>query len=120
MRVNRPDEPGYAGMSTFQKVPLVLEAGELAGHDVAIVGAPMDDMVTHRPGARFGPRAIRTVTEGGGEPSAWHMDLGIDPFAELRVVDHGDASVVPADPARSHQAIHDAVERVVRAGCVPI
>lgn len=120
MRANRTDEPGYAGIATFQKVPLVLDAAELEGSDVAIVGAPMDDMVTHRPGARFGPRAIRGVTEGGGEPSAWHMGLGIDPFAELKVVDHGDASVVPGDAVRSHAAIHAAVARVMGAGCVPV
>ena len=120
MRANRPDEPGYAGLATFQKVPLVLEAAELAGADVAIVGAPIDDFASHRPGTRFGPRAIRASSEGGGEPSAWHMDLGLDPFQELVVVDHGDASVVPADGARSHAAIHDAVARIVAAGTVPV
>lgn len=120
MRANRTDEPGYAGMATFQKVPLVLDTAELERADVAIVGAPMDDMVTHRPGARFGPRAIQSVTEGGGEPSAWHMGLGIDPFAELKVVDHGDASVVPGDAGRSHAAIYDAVARVMASDCVPI
>ena len=120
MRANRPDEPGYAGIATFQKVPLVLDPEELVAADVAIVGAPTDDMVTHRPGTRFGPRAIRDVTEGGGEPSAWHLDLGIDPFQELAVVDHGDASVVPADAAASHSGIHAAVARIMAAGAVPI
>ena len=88
--------------------------------DVAIVGAPMDDMVTHRPGTRFGPRAIRDVTEGGGRPSMYHMDLGVDPFAELSIVDHADAEVVPGDPARSHAAIAAAVGRIVDAGAVPV
>ena len=120
MRANRTDEAGYAGIATFQKLPLVLDPSELGGSDVAIVGAPMDDMVTHRPGARFGPRAIRAATEGGGEPSAWHMELGIDPFAELKVVDHGDAAVVPGDAARSHAAIQEAVAGIVAAGAVPV
>ena len=120
MKVNRASEPGYAGIPTFQKVPLALGAEDLRGADVAIVGAPMDEMVTHRPGTRFGPRAIRGVTEGGGEPSMYHLDLGVDPFAELTVVDHSDAEVVPGDPARSHAAIADAVARIVGAGAVPI
>lgn len=120
MRANRPDEAGYAGIATFQKVPLVLEAADLEGADVAVVGAPMDDMVTHRPGARFGPRAIRASRGGGGEPSAWHMDLGVDPFQELAIVDHGDAAVVPGDAVRSHAAIHDAVARIARAGTIPV
>jgi agmatinase len=120
VRANRPDEPAYAGIATFQKVPLALDPAELNGADVAILGAPTDDMASHRPGTRYGPRAVRDASDGGGEPSAWHMDLGLDPFAELRVVDHGDASVVPAEAAASHAGIHEAVGRVMSAGAVPI
>ncbi|HEX2051393.1 MAG TPA: agmatinase [Actinomycetota bacterium] len=120
MEVSRGTEPAFAGIATFQKVPLALDAASLAGADVAIVGAPMDEYVTHRPGARFGPRAIRTAIDGGGPPKAWHMDLGVDPFAELHVVDHGDAEVVPGDPAASHVAISAAVGRIVAAGAVPV
>ncbi|HEX2295910.1 MAG TPA: agmatinase [Actinomycetota bacterium] len=120
MRVGRDWEPAFAGIPTFQKVPLALDEAALAGADVAIVGAPMDEYVTHRPGARFGPRAIRAAIDGGGPPKAWHMDLGVDPFAELRVVDHGDAEVVPGDPAASHVAISAAVGRIVSAGAVPV
>ena len=120
MRANRPDEPGYAGVPTFQKVPLVLDPEELVEADVAIVGAPTDDMVSHRPGTRFGPRAIRDASEGGGEPSAWHLDLGVDPFQGLKVVDHGDASVVPANAQATHAGIHAAVARIMAAGAVPI
>lgn len=120
MRINRPNEPAYAGGATFQKVPLVLEAGDLSGADVVIVGAPMDDFVTHRPGARFGPREIRIATDVGGDPHMWHMDLGVDPFAELRVVDHGDVAVIAGDGHASHRAIRQAVDGVVAAGAVPI
>jgi agmatinase len=120
IRINRDDEPAYAGGLTFQKVPLALGGEELAAADVAIVGAPVDDMVSNRPGARFGPREIRIATDGGGPPEAWHMDLGIDPFAELAIVDHGDASVMPGDARASHDAIAAAVERVLDAGAIPI
>jgi agmatinase len=120
VNINRPDEPAYAGGLTFQKVPLVLDADELAVADVVIVGAPMDDLVTHRPGARFGPREIRIAIDGGGPPASWHMDLGVDPFAELSVVDHGDAAVVPGNGLASHTAIRAAVDRVLDAGAVPV
>jgi agmatinase len=120
MRINRPEEPAYAGGLSFQKVPLVLDPAELDGADVVIVGAPMDDAVSHRPGARFGPREIRIAIDGGGPPEAWHMDLGVDAFAELTVVDHGDAAVVPGDIDRSHRAIREAVTSVVGAGAVPV
>ncbi len=120
MKVNRPDEPAFAGLGTFMKLPLVLEQEELAGADVAVLGAPMDDMVTHRPGTRFGPRAIRTAVDGGGEARMYHMDLGIDPFESLKVVDHGDASVRPGDAAASHAAIEERVAGIVAAGVIPV
>lgn len=120
MRVNRPDEPAFAGMGTFMKLPLVLDPTVLSGADVAILGAPMDDMVTHRPGTRFGPRAIRTAVDGGGQARMYHMDLGVDPFEVLNVVDHGDASVRPGDAVASHAAIAEAVGRICEAGVIPV
>ena len=120
VEANRPDEPGYAGLATFRKLPLVLEPVELRDADVAIIGAPVDDLATHRPGTRFGPRAIRSSSEGGGTPRAPHMDLGIDPFNELRVVDHGDASVAPGRGTDNHAVIKEAVARVTEAGAVPV
>jgi len=120
MRVNRAGEPAYAGSgATFSKLPLVLDPADLAGVDVAIVGAPVDETVTYRPGARFGPRAIRLADVGSGAHRP-NMDLGIDPFDVLTVVDYGDAQVIPADAARSHEAIRRAVGEIRSAGAVPI
>jgi agmatinase len=120
MNVNRPNEPGYAGVgATFCKIPLVLDPADLRGIDVAIVGAPIDEPVSHRPGARFGPRAIRLADAGGG-PWRPNMDVGVNPFEVLTVVDYADAEVVPGDQARSHQAIRRAVGEVCAAGAVPI
>lgn len=121
MEIGRPGEPSYAGGGTFSKLPLVLDVAELEGVDVAIVGAPIDEAVSHRPGARFGPRAIRLADPNAHRPtSAPNMDVGLDPFEVLRVVDHGDAPVIPADAARSHAAIRQTVEAVARAGVIPI
>jgi agmatinase len=120
VRVNRPGEPGYAGVGgTFAKLPLVLDPADLVGVDVAIVGAPIDEAVTYRPGARFGPRAIRLGDVGGG-PHRPNMDVGVNPFEVLTVVDYGDAEVVPADQVRSHAAIRKAVGEICSAGAVPI
>ena len=110
------DKPDYAGLLTFGGVPVTQDAAELAGFDVAIVGAPMDDLVSDRPGTRFGPRAIRAASC----PPGPHLEAKVDAFAELRIVDFGDAPVVPADPERSHRAIEETVGEVVRAGVVPI
>lgn len=120
MNVSRPGEPAYAGAgATFSKVPLVLDPAALVGVDVAILGAPIDETVTYRPGARFGPRAIRQADVGGGSHRP-HMDLGVNPFDVLIVVDYGDAEVIPADQARSHEAIRKAVGEIRSAGATPI
>lgn len=123
MDVSRPGEPAYgAGGATFSRVPLVLDPAGLAGADVAVVGAPIDETVVGRPGARYGPRAIRQAdAAGGGSPPWWpHMELGLDPVQELAIVDHGDVEVTPGDPARSHEALRATVSRVLEAGCVPV
>ncbi len=121
MQINRPGEPGYAGMNPFMKLPLALDPADLDGVDVAIVGAPIDETVSYRPGARFGPRAIRGMDQGGGTPpSTPNMDVGVDPFDVLTVVDYGDAEVTPADAAASHVAIRRIVGEIAGAGVVPI
>ena len=52
--MHRNDEPAFAGITTFGKLPLVLDAGDLGGVDVAILGAPSDELVSYRPGTRVG------------------------------------------------------------------
>jgi agmatinase len=111
-----PDKPDYAGLLTFGGAPYTQDAAELAGVDVAIVGAPTDDLVSDRPGTRFGPRAIRAASC----PPGPHLEAAIDAFAELRIVDFGDAAVLPADPDRTHAAIEALVGEVVDAGAIPI
>ena len=77
---------------------------------MAIVGAPMDDLVSDRPGARLAPRAIRAASC----PPGPHLEAKVDAFAELRVVDFGDAPVIPADAGVSHDAIEATVGQVAR------
>lgn len=118
-RVHRPGEAPYGRGGTFAQLPLELEAGELAGADVAILGAPTDELVTNRPGARFGPQAIRNADYLWGT-SRPNIDVGLDPFEILTVVDHGDVEVVPGYPERTHRAIREAVGAIAGAGAVPI
>ena len=56
------EKPDYAGLLTFGSLPYTQDPAELEGVDVAIVGAPTDDLVSDRPGTRFGPRAIRAAS----------------------------------------------------------
>jgi agmatinase len=110
------EKPDYAGLLTYGGAPYTEDPAELEGADVAIVGAPTDDLVSDRPGTRFAPRAIRAASC----PAGPHLEAGVDAFAALRVVDFGDAPVVPAQPERSHAAIEATVAQVLAAGALPV
>ncbi len=110
------EKPDYAGLLTFAGVPYTQDAAHLEGVDVAIAGAPMDDLVSDRPGPRFGPRAICAASSSSGP----RLKSGVDALGELRVVDFGDAPVLPADPVRSHAAIEATVAQVLVAGAIPV
>ncbi len=121
MQPNRLQETGYAGVGiTFGRVPLVLDPAGLAGADVAILGAPFDEGVSYRPGTRFGPRAIRTAEDVAFPVARPHMELGVDPYAELDIVDYGDVEVRPSDLDRSHAALRQGVAEILAAGAIPI
>jgi agmatinase len=78
-------EPTYAGALSFMRRRYTRD---LEGVDVAVWGVPFDAAVSNRPGARFGPQAIRRASAiFDGDPQ---YPQGCDPFAELAVVDHGD------------------------------
>jgi agmatinase len=110
------EKPDYAGLLTFSGVPYTEDAAELEGYDVAVLGAPMDDLVSDRPGARFAPRAIRAASC----PPGPHLEAKVDALEVLRVVDYGDAPVIPADPGVSHTAIEATVAAVLGAGAIPV
>lgn len=112
------DAPSYQGPSTFGIRPLLTEPEQLDEWqpDVAVVGAPWDDSTTNRPGARFGPRALRASAY---DPGTYHLDLGIEIFDHLEVVDYGDAITSHGMWELSRAAIHERVAEVATRGIVP-
>src|SRR5918997_1194850 len=110
------EKPDYAGPLSYAGMPLTQDPVDLDGVDVAIVGAPTDDLVSDRPGTRFAPRAIRAASC----PPGPQLETGIDALTGLRVVDYGDAPILPADPVRSHAAIRETVGQVLAAGALPV
>lgn len=112
---------GYAfgGLSTFGQRPFLTDPEQLDTWQphVAIVGAPFDIATTNRPGARFGPRAIRTLAY---EPGTYHMDLDIEIFDWLEVVDYGDAHCPHGNTETSHANIRQRVHDVASRRIVPI
>jgi agmatinase len=109
----------HAGMVSFGQRPFLTELEQLDEWqpDVAIVGAPFDMSTTNRPGARFGPRAIRATAY---EPGTYHMDLGLEIFDWLEVVDFGDAHCPHGQTERSHTNIRERVHAVASRGIVPV
>ncbi|MBA2716104.1 MAG: agmatinase [Propionibacteriales bacterium] len=91
-----------------------------AGADVVIVGAPFDGGTSHRPGTRFGPRAIRMtdyLPHDGSRPS---LALRSDGLRDLRVVDAGDVEMYSGDIETALPRLEAAVEKVARAGAIPV
>ena len=112
--------PTYVGPTTFMNLPWITDPDELRRLevDVAIIGAPFDDAVSHRPGARFGPRAIREAQYTSGSINS--LQLGVEPFELLKVVDAGDANIIPAWIDRAHAMIYRKVLEVASTGAIPI
>ena len=110
------EKPDYAGLLTFSGMPYTQDAAELAGVDVAIVGAPTDDLVpTARARAsargRSAPPAARRA-----RISRWASTA----FAVLRVVDFGDAPSCPPTRSAPTRRSRRSSARCVDAGALPI
>jgi agmatinase len=91
--------PRFAGPSTFARLPRLDQVDRC---DVAIWGVPFDTGTTYRPGARFGPLAIR----GGSRLlRGYHPGLDVQPFTTLQVADAGDVGPNPFDITEAIGAI---------------
>jgi len=106
--------PRYTGVRTFARCPHVTELDDV---DVAVVGVPFDTATSRRPGARFGPEAIRSASIG---LRPYHAPLDVDVFASLSVVDRGDVEVTPGNAERTAAQIAAALEPLARRGVVPL
>jgi agmatinase len=117
-RLNLP----FVGIATFGKRPYVEDWGKLDA-DVAILGAPFDFGTQFRPGARFGPRAVReasTLFSFGHAGAYDHEDDVTYLGPEVRIVDMGDADIVHTDTEASHANIEAGVRAALAAGALPV
>ena len=83
--------PRFAGPATFARLPRI---DQVSKADVAVVGIPFDSGVSYRPGARFGPAAVR---EASRLLRPYHPGLDVSPFERAQVVDAGDIAANPMD-----------------------
>jgi agmatinase len=94
--------PRFAGLGTFARLP---EIDRVTDYDVAILGVPFDVGTSYRPGARFGPMAVRQASRH--LRPGHHVELGRTPFEEIQVVDAGDVPVTPFSIDRALAQIAD-------------
>jgi guanidinopropionase len=89
----------YSGVPTFLDLPYAASA---AGLDIALVGVPMDLGVSNRPGARFGPRSVRSIERIG----PYHPTFRVVPKGSVRAADVGDV------PFRSRYSLEQSLEDI--------
>ena len=103
--------PRFAGPPTFALLP---RRDEVTRCDVAVVGVPFDSGTSYRPGARFGPAAVR---QGSRLLRPWHPGLGVGPLVAQQVADAGDIACNPFDINESVDQIQaGAAELLDQAG----
>ena len=112
-RYGPPDalsSPRYTGVRTFARCPHVVDP---EGVDVAAVGVPFDTATTNRPGARFGPEAIRSASIALRPYNAVQQ---AQVFGRISVADLGDVRVTPGNAERTVGQIAEQLEPIVRSG----
>ncbi|HKD96442.1 MAG TPA: agmatinase [Micromonosporaceae bacterium] len=113
----------YGPDHTFLGVPACdwHEPETYADADVVIIGAPFDGGTSYRPGARFGPSAVRGTDYLGHDGSRPHMAMRVDALTgDLTVMDAGDLEVYSGDVVRSCATIEEAVAFVATHGAIPL
>jgi len=107
--------PRYSGIATFFRSQL---AETLENVDIGVVGIPFDGGVTHRTGARHGPRAVREQTT---LIRRYNPGSQIAPFDLARVADLGDAWLErPYELCTALDEIQGFFDKVHAAGVVPL
>jgi len=104
-------EPTYSGALSFARRRY---SKDLAAADIAVTGVPFDTATTNRPGARFGPRAIRAASVEVAWQRNWPWEF--DVFEALNTVDYGDCHFDHGRPDTVPAAIESHAQRILDAG----
>ncbi len=109
--------PRFAGPMTFARLP---ELDALGRADVAVLGVPFDGGTSYRPGARFGPQAVRVASK---LLRPYHPGLDTEPFTVQQVADAGDVACTPFNIEsaveaieRTTRSLQERVDRIVAVG----
>ena len=114
---------------SFFKTPLCTNLDELDA-DVAIIGVPFDQGTFGRPGARFGPDAIRDAPRDynysdpyGAQTQAeglYDIDVEDELLRGVTMADCGNITVVPSEVVENFGKLTTVVEKVVERGSFPV
>lgn len=109
-------QPAVSGNATFGRLPRIDELGD-EKIDLAVLGIPFDGLVTYRPGARFGPSAIRqsSVLCRGYSPQ-----MGVGVYERLRACDAGDVNVNLFDYEETFRRIEQRIADLQQRGAAVI
>ena len=106
--------PRFTGVRTFARLPHVQTTEEI---DVAVVGLPFDTGATFKVGARFGPESVRSASH---MLRPYNVELDVQVFETLSIVDYGDAPVVPGFIEDSYAAIEATLRPLAAAGVITL
>ena len=114
----RKDRRGLAFENAFGGATSFLRrqySKDIAGADLVVTGVPFDQAVTHRPGTRFGPRAIREAStlQPYDPPFGWD---GFDPLSEFEIVDYGDMPFDYANVAGVPDLVEAHIKTIINQG----
>ena len=109
-QINGQQVPRYAGFTTFGRLP---RADDVEAFDLAVVGVPFDSGVTFRPGARFGPSAIRQASL---LLRPYNPAQDSSPFSDVQVVDAGDIACNPFDIEEAMAQIEVGLDHLIGEG----
>jgi agmatinase len=102
--------PRYTGVRTFARCPHVTDP---EGVDVAVLGIPFDTATTNRPGARFGPEAVRSASIA---LRPYNPAQQAQVFEAISVADLGDVAITPGNAEKTVGRIAEQLEPIVRSG----
>ena len=108
--------PRYAGFATFMRLPH-LAPDDCEDADIGLIGVPWDGGTSNRPGARHGPRELRSAST---LMRRINHDTGVAPYELANCADIGDAPVNPLSIDETLVSVHSFYKRIHEQGVIPL
>jgi agmatinase len=106
----------YGGINTFAHLPHVFCLSQPSEtFDIALIGAPFDTATSYRPGARFGPRALRAGSQRQIPAASYNALTGVNPYASwAKITDCGDIPLTSFSSELALAQMTSAFEEIMR------